>query len=91
MVVWKIALRNLKEHKVKTIIIGTLIAIAITLLVLGNSFMDSVTAGMERTYSETYTADLIVHAPRTLALASLGPLVLQRPIVPFRRSMIWIP
>jgi putative ABC transport system permease protein len=72
MVVWKIALRNLKEHKVKTIIIGTLIAIAITLLVLGNSFMDSVTAGMERTYSETYTADLIVHAPTDPGISLFG-------------------
>jgi len=68
----KIALRNLKEHKVKTIIIGTLIAIAITLLVLGNSFMDSVTAGMQRTYSETYTADLIVHAPTDPGISLFG-------------------
>ncbi|RPJ08959.1 MAG: ABC transporter permease, partial [Spirochaetaceae bacterium] len=61
MIIFKIALRNLREHKVKTLIIGILIATGITLLVAGNSFLDTITAGLRATYSDNYTGDLIIH------------------------------
>jgi len=34
----KIAIRNLREHKSKTLIIGIIIAIGITVMLLGNVF-----------------------------------------------------
>ena len=61
MIVLKIALRNLIEHKVKTAIIGFLIAFAIAFLVIGNSVMDGVKAGMRESYAANFTGDLIVH------------------------------
>ncbi len=61
MIVLKIALRNLVEHKAKTAIIGFLIAFAIAFLVVGNSVMDGVKAGMRESYAANFTGDLIVH------------------------------
>lgn len=59
-IVLKIAFRNLKEHKTKTFIVGTLIALGIAILVIGNSLMDSATEGIRKTYIESYTGDVIV-------------------------------
>ncbi len=59
-VLFKIAFRNLREHKTKTLIIGILIALGIAILVVGNSFMDTVQAGIEENYVENYTGDIFV-------------------------------
>ncbi len=56
----KIALRNIREHKVKTTIIGLIMVIGIMVLVVGNSFMDSAAAGIERYYIQNYTGHLMV-------------------------------
>lgn len=72
-VVWKIAFRNLKEHKVKTLIIGILIAIGVTVLVVGNSLMDSATKGIRKTYIENYTGHLIITAAYNGRLTLFGP------------------
>ncbi|MBN1523210.1 MAG: FtsX-like permease family protein [Spirochaetales bacterium] len=61
MIIFKIALRNLREHTAKTLIIGVLIAVGVFFLVAGNSFMDTITAGMRITYIDNYTGELIVH------------------------------
>ena len=55
-----IALRNIREHKVKTTIIGLIMAIGIMVLVVGNSFMDSAAAGIERYYIQNYTGHLMI-------------------------------
>ena len=60
MVIYKIAFRNLLEHKVKTLIVGVLIALGTFVLVAGNSFLDSLTAGLRRSYIENYTGDIII-------------------------------
>lgn len=61
MILLKIAYRNMYEHKSKTLIVGILIALGAFVLVAGNSFMDSITAGLKLTYRENYTGDLIIH------------------------------
>ena len=40
-IILKIALRNLFAHKIKTLIIGTLIFLGVFISVLGNSILDS--------------------------------------------------
>lgn len=60
MILLKIAFRNLREHRTKTLIIGTLIALGITFLVVGSSVMETITKGMRDTYSENFTGDLIL-------------------------------
>lgn len=59
-VIWKIAFRNLKEHRTKTLIIGIIITVGITVLVVGNSLMDTAAEGIRRTYTASYTADFMV-------------------------------
>lgn len=59
-VVLKIAYRNLWKHKIKTLIIGILVALGILILVVGNSFMDSAAAGLRKAYIENFTGDIII-------------------------------
>lgn len=59
-IILTIALRNIREHKVKTTIIGLIMVIGIMVLVVGNSFMDSAAAGIERYYIQNYTGHLMV-------------------------------
>ena len=59
-VVHRIAFRNLTEHKTKTIIIGSIIAVGIMVLVVGNSFMDTATAGIRKMYIDNYTGHVVV-------------------------------
>ncbi|MGD9940291.1 MAG: ABC transporter permease [Clostridia bacterium] len=84
MIVLTIAFRNLREHKAKTAIVGLLVAFAITLLVAGNSFMDSVTNGMRASYAENYTGDLIVHglSEDSFSLIQSMPTAKALPLVP---------
>ena len=56
----KIAFRNLKEHKTKTIIIGVLITLGIAILVVGNSFTDTIKKGIEKNYIQNYTGNLFI-------------------------------
>ena len=58
----KIAYRNLREHKTKTIIIGSLITLGMMILVVGNSALDTATAGIKANYTENYTGHVIVAA-----------------------------
>ena len=51
---------NLRTQKVKTTIIGLIMVVGIVVLVVGNSLMDSATAGIERSYTQNYTGHLIV-------------------------------
>ena len=62
MILFKIAFRNMREHRAKTLIVGALVTLGAFVLVAGNSFMDSVRAGQRRTFSENFTGDLIVRA-----------------------------
>ncbi len=73
MIILKIALRNLFEHKTKTIIIGALIALGIVLLVAGNSVIDTIKIGMSTSYRENFTSDLILHG-RSKETFSLMPM-----------------
>jgi putative ABC transport system permease protein len=84
MIVLTIAFRNLREHKAKTAIVGLLVAFAITLLVAGNSFMDSVTNGMRSSYAGNYTGDLIVHglSEDSFSLIQTMPTAKALPLVP---------
>ncbi len=61
-VITKIAYRNIREHKTKTLIIGIIIAFGIMILVTGNSIMDTAAAGIEKNYIGNYTGHVVVHA-----------------------------
>ena len=69
-VVWRIAFRNLQEHRTKSLIVGTIILIGTFVLVVGNSLMDSAAAGIRRSFIDNFTGHLVLagvtHAPVNL-------------------------
>ena len=56
----RIAARNLREHKSKTFIIGTIISVGVIVLVVGNSLMDTAAKGIQRGFIDNYTADIMI-------------------------------
>jgi len=58
----KIALRNLTQHKVKSLIVGALITLGIMLTFIGNSLFESAAEGVKRGYSENFTGDVMIQA-----------------------------
>ncbi|MEN6297639.1 MAG: FtsX-like permease family protein [Rectinema sp.] len=59
-VILRMAFRNIFEHKSKSLIIGTLLAVGALILVLGNSFIDTSEAGIKRTFTDNYTGDVFI-------------------------------
>lgn len=57
---FSISLRNLIQHRAKTIIIGTLITIAIALGLVGNTVLDSAQRSLKRTFTANFTGDVLV-------------------------------
>lgn len=58
--IFKLALRNLKEHKSKTIIIALFLVFGVAIVVLGNSFLESINRGLEKDFSANYTGDIAI-------------------------------
>lgn len=56
----KLALRNLKEHKSKTVIIALFLIFGIAIVIMGNSFLESVNRGLEKDFRENYTGDIAI-------------------------------
>lgn len=56
----KIAYRNIRQHQTKTLIIGLLVTLGITVLVVGNSLMDTAARGIERAYIDSYTGHVVI-------------------------------
>jgi putative ABC transport system permease protein len=71
-VLFKIALRNLREHRAKTLIIGIIIALGIAVMILGNSFTASASRGVRRSFIENYTGHIMVHAQVKGAVSLFG-------------------
>jgi putative ABC transport system permease protein len=54
------AFRNLVEHKAKSLIIGILLALGTLIMVLGSSFLDASKRGIQESFTENYTGDVII-------------------------------
>lgn len=85
-VLLRIALRNLLEHKGKTFIIGSIVALAVVVLVVGNAMMDTARTGIERAFIDNYTGNIMVSglAEGNISLfgvQSVGALE-QTPVIP---------
>ena len=59
-VLFRIAIRNLIEHKGKTLIIGTIVAMAVIVLIVGNAMMDTARQGIERAFIDNYTSNIMI-------------------------------
>ena len=60
-VIAQIALRNLFASRVKTLIVGGIIAFGAFILVLGTSLLDSVDAAMSRSITGSIAGDIQVY------------------------------
>jgi putative ABC transport system permease protein len=69
----KIAVRNLLQHRAKTLIIGLILMFGMIILVMGNSLVNTITEGISKNYIENYSGNLIVSAksPRAVSLFSM--------------------
>jgi len=59
-VLLRIAIRNLMEHKAKSLIIGILIAVGMVVLIVGNAFMDTASLGIQRAFIDNYTGHVMI-------------------------------
>ena len=60
-VIFRLALRNLTEHKSKTIIIALFLIFGIAIVIMGNSFLESINRGLEKDFRAHYTGDIAIH------------------------------
>jgi putative ABC transport system permease protein len=72
-VLLKIALRNLREHRSKTLIIGIIVALGVMVMLLGNSLMETAARGVERSFIDNYTGHVMISARTEEALSLFGP------------------
>jgi len=61
-VLLKIAWRNLREHRAKTLIIGLIIALGMVLLILGNALIATAARGARGYFIANFTGHLMIHA-----------------------------
>lgn len=59
--IFKLAIRNLKEHKTKTIIISLFFIFGVAIVIMGNSFLESINKGLEKDFRQNYTGDIAIN------------------------------
>ncbi len=57
--IFRLALRNLREHKAKTVIVSLFLVFGVAIVILGNSFLESVNRGLEKDLRANYTGDIV--------------------------------
>lgn len=70
--VWAIAVRNLLQHKTKSLIVGVLITVGLFLTFAGNALIDSLIRNIEGIFTEYYTGDILVTSSETLGAGVFG-------------------
>ena len=68
----KIAIRNLREHKSKTLIVGIIIAVGIMVMLLGNSLMETSARGVRRSFIDNYTGHVMISGKSEGAVSLFG-------------------
>jgi putative ABC transport system permease protein len=84
----KLALRNLLQHRSKSIIVGALMAFGVMLLVVGNSVMDTLSYKIRTSFTEQYSGDLFIYSdPVAKAVAELQPRLARMPEATQKRQL----
>jgi putative ABC transport system permease protein len=60
-VLLRVAVRNLLEHRSKTLIIGILMTLGVVILITGNSMMSTAQKGIERSFTDNFTGNVFIH------------------------------
>lgn len=87
--IWAIAIRNLFQHRAKTLIIGALVSIGIMMTFFGNALIDSMIRNIESVFTEYYTGDVLVTSTETLGAGVFGAQsdnVMGFPVIPLIRD-----
>ncbi len=71
-VIFRIAIRNLREHKAKTLIIGIIIGLGIAILVIGNSMMETASRGIEKSFTENFSGHIMISGRTDYTLSLFG-------------------
>ncbi len=71
-VILRIAFRNIWEHRAKSLIIGSFIALGIIILLIGNSLLDSSKLGVQKAFIENFTGDVMIYGPSANAVSVFG-------------------
>jgi putative ABC transport system permease protein len=71
-VLWRIAFRNIWEHKAKSLIIGTLIVLGVIVIVIGNAMIDSAREGLRKSFIDNFTGDVMIHGPSDSVVSIFG-------------------
>jgi ABC-type lipoprotein release transport system permease subunit len=56
--IWKLAARNLRAHKVQTIVVGSIVFFGTLTSIIGGSFLDSVSIGIRKSITQTIAGDI---------------------------------
>ncbi len=56
--IWKIAARNLRAHKVQTLVVGSIVFFGTLTSIVGGSFLDSVSVGIRKSITQTIAGDI---------------------------------
>ena len=71
-VILRLALRNLREHRGKTLIIGVIVAVGIAVLVAGNSLAETAARGIRVSFIDTFTGDVMITGRTDAQLSVFG-------------------
>ncbi len=73
MILLRIAFRNLGRRWRKNLVIGALIAVGVAIFFVGNAILESSAGGIQRTFSDQFTADLSISAKSEQSFSLFGP------------------
>jgi len=59
-VLLRIAVRNLRQHRSKSLIIGIIMAVGVMILVVGNTLINTIDTGIERAFIDNYTGNVMI-------------------------------
>ncbi len=73
MLLFRIAIRNLIRRGRKTLVVAILIAVGVAAFFVGNAVLESSIGGIQRTFSDNFTADLSISARSDQSFSLFGP------------------
>ncbi|HAK44953.1 MAG TPA: hypothetical protein DCO79_03400 [Spirochaeta sp.] len=59
-VLFRIAIRNLRQHSSKSLIIGIIMIVGVLILVVGNTLINTIDTGIERAFIDNYTGNVMI-------------------------------
>src|SRR5512137_1152556 len=69
----RIALRNLARRFRKNVVVAALIAVGVAAFFVGNAVLESSIGGIQRTFSDNFTADLSISEKSEQSFSLFGP------------------